>query len=178
VAWLQESYAKRLKEPSPDYESMIEHLGYEIASLKRLERADDIDQAENRMAMAREAMKVIPNANVNISALSAEPGGSVLVELAFGRTGGKYSIRDAEAVFEQIFTILSAAKLADSGNRVVIPESITLAFYGQNAKAMFEAMEQFLADHLIFTGAVVSIRQGKDVNQVVIPTMAIRDEVS
>jgi hypothetical protein len=36
---------------------------------------------------------------------------------------------------------------------------------------MFKAMEQFLADHLIFAGAVVSIRQGQSVRQVVIPSM-------
>ena len=37
---------------------------------------------------------------------------------------------------------------------------------------MFEAMEQFLSDHVIFNGAVVSIRQGKNVRQVVMPTIA------
>jgi len=36
---------------------------------------------------------------------------------------------------------------------------------------MFEAMEQFLSDHVIFAGAVVSIRQGKNVRQVVMPTI-------
>jgi hypothetical protein len=36
---------------------------------------------------------------------------------------------------------------------------------------MFVAMEQFLADHLIFAGAVVTIRQGKSVRQVVIPNI-------
>jgi hypothetical protein len=74
-------------------------------------------------------------------------------------------------VLEQIFAILSAARLRDSGSRVVTPESITLIFYGENAQAMFEVIEQFLSDHLIFAGAVVSIRQGKNVRQVVIPTI-------
>jgi hypothetical protein len=36
---------------------------------------------------------------------------------------------------------------------------------------MFDAMEQYLSDHLIFAGAVVSIRQGKNVTQVVIPSI-------
>ena len=71
-------------------------------------------------------------------------------------------------MLEQIFEILSRAKLGDSGSRVVTSESITLILYGENAQAMFEAMEQFLSDHLIFAGAVVSIRQGKNVRQVVI----------
>jgi hypothetical protein len=54
---------------------------------------------------------------------------------------------------------------------VASPETITLIFYGENAQAMFEAMEQFLSDHLIFAGAVVSIRQGLSVRQLVIPSI-------
>jgi tetratricopeptide (TPR) repeat protein len=173
VEWLRRSYAERQKQPSPDYELMIENLGYEIASLKRLGRTEDAADAAARMAMAREEMNAFSIANVDVSALTAEPAGAVLIELAFGpRPGGRYGIRDAEAVLEQIFAILSAAKLGESGSRVATPESITLIFYGANAQAMFEAMEQFLSDHLIFAGAVASIRQGKDVRQIVIPTFA------
>lgn len=172
VDWLQRSYAERQKQPNPDYELIIENLGYEITSLRHLGRTDDAAEAERRMASAREAMRAFPNASVDVSTLTAEPGGAVLVELAFGpRPGGRYGKRDAEVVLEQIFSILSEAKLGESGGRVLTPESITLIFYGENAQAMFEAMEQFLSDHLIFAGAVVSIRQGKSVRQVVIPTI-------
>jgi tetratricopeptide (TPR) repeat protein len=172
LEWLRRSYTERMKEPSPNYELMIENLGYEIASLKRLRRTQEAADAEARMAMAKEAMKAFPSANVDLSTLTAEPAGAVLIELAFGtRPGGRYGKRDAEAVLEQIFAILSTTKLGESGSRVMTPESITLIFYGENAQAMFEAMEQFLLDHLIFAGAVVSIRQDQSVKQVVIPTM-------
>jgi len=126
VVWLRRSYAERQKQPSPDYESMIENLRYEIASLKRLERIEDAAEAEARMAAAREAMKAFPSASVDVSTLNSEPAGAVLIELAFGpRTGGNYGTRDAEVVLEQIFGILSMAKLGESGGRVVTPESIT-----------------------------------------------------
>ena len=172
VEWLQRSYAERQKQPNPDCELLIENLGYEITSLQRLGRTEDAAEAEARMASARETMKAFPNASVDVSTLTAEPAGAVLVELAFGlRTGSRYGKRDAEAVLEQLFAILSREKLADSGSRVVTPESITLMFYGAYAQAMFEAMEQFLSDHLIFAGAVVSIRQGSDVRQVVVPAI-------
>jgi tetratricopeptide (TPR) repeat protein len=172
VEWLQRSYAERQKQPNPDCELIIENLEYEITSLKHLGRSEYTAEAESRMAGARETMKAFPSASVDLSTLTAEPAGAVLIELAFGRrTGGRYGKRDAKAVLEQIFAILSAAKLGDSGSRVVTPESITLIFYGENAQAMFEAMEQFLSDHLIFAGAVISIRQGKSERQVVIPTI-------
>ena len=117
-------------------------------------------------------MKSFSCADVDVSTLTAEPAGAVLIELAFGpRPGGRYGTRDAEAALEQIFAIPSVAKLGESGGRVATPESTTLIFYGENAQAMFEAMEQFLSDHLIFAGAVVSIRQGKNVRQVVIPAV-------
>lgn len=92
--------------------------------------------------------------------------------MAFGpRSGNRYGTRDAEAVLEQIFAILSAAKLGESGGRALTPESITLIFYGENAQAMFDAIDQFLSDHLIFAGAVVTIRQGNSARQIVIPTI-------
>jgi len=172
VEWLQRSYAERQKQPNPDYELIIENLGYEITSLKRLGRTKEAAETETRMASVRETMKAFPSASVDVSRLTAEPAGAVLIELAFGlRSGSRYGTRDAEAVLEQIFAILSAAKLGDSGSRVATPESITLILYGDNAQAIFDAMEQFLSDHLIFAGAVVSIRQGKNVKQVVIQTI-------
>ncbi|MGA3008852.1 MAG: tetratricopeptide repeat protein [Terracidiphilus sp.] len=172
VEWLQRSYAERQKQPSPDYELIIENLGYEITSLKRLGRNENAAETEARMNIAKEAMMAVSNATVDVSTLTAEPAGAVLIELAFGpRSRGKYGTRDAEAVQEQIFAILSVAKLGESGGRVATPESITLIFYGEHAQAMFEAIEQFLSDHLIFAGAVVSIRQGKSVSQIVIPTI-------
>jgi tetratricopeptide (TPR) repeat protein len=172
VEWLQRSYAERKKQPSPDYESIIEILECEIASLKRLGKTEDLAVAEARIAAAREIIKSFPGASADMSSLTVEPAGAVLIELVFGpRPGSRYGTRDAAAVLEKIFAILSMAKLAESGRRVVTPESITLILYGENAQAMFEAIEQFLADHLIFAGAVVSIRQGMSVRQVVIPSI-------
>lgn len=80
VEWLRRSYVERQKQPSPDYELLIENLGYEITSLKRLRRTDDAAEAEARIAMAREAMKAVPSANVDVSTLTAEPAGAVLIE--------------------------------------------------------------------------------------------------
>jgi tetratricopeptide (TPR) repeat protein len=169
VDWLQRSYAERQKQPNPDYEVIIENLGYEITSLKRMGRTEDVTAAEARMVSAREAVKAFASTSVDLSTLTAEPAGTVLIELAFGpQPGSRYRTRDAEAALEQIFAIISGAKLGNSGNRVVTSESITLVLYGENAEAMFKAMEQYLTDHLIFAGAVVSVRQGKDVRKIVI----------
>lgn len=170
VEWFRKSYDERQKQPSPDYELILENLGYEIESLKRLGRVEEADEAEARVARAREAMRAVPGAKVDVSTLTAEPAGAVLIELAFAlRPGARYSLRDVEMVLEQAYAMLSGAEVATNGSRVITPESITLIFYGENGQAIFEAIEQFLSDHLIFAGAIVSIRQGKDVRQTVIP---------
>lgn len=170
VEWLRRSYNERKKQPNTDYETMIENIGYEIASLKRMGRQEDVAEAEARILSARAAMNDFPKAKVDVSSLTAEPAGAVLIEFAFGRkTGGRYGLRDAEAVLEQIFAILSAKALGESGSKVAIPESITLIFYGPDAEAMYKAMEQFLLDHLIFAGAVVTIRQGSNIRRQVVP---------
>ena len=170
IEWLRKAYAEREKQPSPDYDAMLENLGFEVESLKRLGRDGDAAKAEARMARVRQAMRAVPGATVDVSTLTAEPAGAVLVELAFAlRPGERYSLRDVETVLEQAYSMLSAAELARNGSRVVTPESVTLIFYGENGEKMFETIEQFLSDHLIFAGSIVSIRQGKDVRQTVIP---------
>jgi tetratricopeptide (TPR) repeat protein len=122
VEWLRRSYVERQKQPSTDYEFIIENLGYEITSLKHLGRTEDAAAAEARLASAREAMKTFPCASVDVSTLTAESVGAVLIELAFGsRPAGRYGTRDAEAVLEQLFAILSTARLGESGGRVLTP---------------------------------------------------------
>lgn len=73
------------------------------------------------------------------------------------------------AAAEQIAAILEGHGVGIYGGRSVIRESTTMMFYGEEAEAMFEAMDQFLNDHLICAGAVVAIRQGSKLREVVIP---------
>jgi hypothetical protein len=101
--------------------------------------------------------------------LTAQAEGAVQIELAFGSRGGRYGISDAETVAEQIAAILESKKAGDYGGRVVIPESMTLMFYGPDGEAMFEAIEQYLNDHLICAGAIVAVRQGTKLREIVIP---------
>jgi tetratricopeptide (TPR) repeat protein len=60
VEWLQESYAERKKASSPNFETIVENLEKEIAALKRLGRMQEAALAEDRLALARAAMKEIP----------------------------------------------------------------------------------------------------------------------
>lgn len=170
VEWLQKSYAERQKTSSPDLELVIENLEREIACLGRLGRVKDAVAAEARLAAAKAAIKEARGSSVDLSKLTAEAKGAVLVELAIGsRLGSRYGIRDAEIIAEQISAILEGDGIGGYGGRAIIPETTTLIFYGSDAEAMFSAMERFLLDHLICEGAVVGIRQGGKLREVVIP---------
>lgn len=170
VEWLQKSYAERHKTSSPDLDAVVENLEHEIECLNRLGRVKDAVAAEARLAKAKTAMKEARGPRVDLSKLTAESEGAVLVELPFGiRPGGRYGIRDAEIVAEQIGAILEDRGVGQYGGRAVIPESTTLMFYGPEAEALFEVMEQFLQDHLICAGATVAIRQRGKLREVVIP---------
>ncbi|HEV2464989.1 MAG TPA: hypothetical protein VGT04_14375, partial [Acidobacteriaceae bacterium] len=102
--------------------------------------------------------------------LSTEGKGAVLVELTFGsRPGGRYAVRDAETAAEQLSETLRYNDAGFYAGRTVIPESTTLMFYGDDGETLFQSMEQFLLDHLIFAGATVTIRQGTSARKAVIP---------
>jgi hypothetical protein len=106
---------------------------------------------------------------VDVSALKAQADGAVMIELAFGGRSGSYGVQDAEVIAEQLAEILAEQGSGFYGGRVVIPESTTLWFYGADAEAIFQAMEEFLKDHLICAGATVVIRQRGMTREVVIP---------
>lgn len=170
VDWLQKSYAERQRASSPDLEAIAENLEREIGSLRRLGRLQDALVAEDRLASTKAALKEAPDASVDLSALTAQGEGAVLIELAFGsRPGGRYQLRDAELVAEQIAAILENQEAGRYGGRAIIPESTTLMFYGADAEEMFKVMEQFLLDHCICSGATIAIRQGAKLREVIIP---------
>ncbi len=170
VEWLQRSFAEREKAPSPNLDSLADNLEYQLTSLRRLGRLDEVAAAEARLASVRAAKKDVPQADVDLSGLTAEAGGAVLIELGLGsRTGGKYGLRDVDLVQQQLSEIVQRHDVGSFGGRVTIPESVTMILYGPDAEALFLAVERFLLDHSICDGAVVTIRQGTQLREVVLP---------
>lgn len=169
VEWLWKSAEDRRKKGSPNLEALTENLGFEIACLKRLGRAREAMEAEAELSRLRQAMAETPQAGVDLSGLKADAQDAVLVELAFGtRPGGRYSPDDAKVAAEQLGSIVAERGVGNYAGRVTIPESVTLLFHGEDAEALFTAMEQFMGDHRLFEGATVTVRQGKTVRQAVI----------
>jgi hypothetical protein len=67
---------------------------------------------------------------------------------------------------------MDAAESRNAGfcaGTVTIPESTTLMLYGEDAEALFQAIQPILASERICEGAFVTIRQGKEVREVILP---------
>lgn len=169
IEWLRKSYALRRSLSSPDLSAMIEILEHEIECLKRM-GSSELAAAEERLAQAKAAKAEAQGSTVDLGTLSTEGKGAVLVELTFGsRPGGRYAVRDAETAAEQLSETLRYNDAGFYAGRTVIPESTTLLFYGEDGETLFQSIEQFLLDHLIFAGATVTIRQGTSARETVIP---------
>ncbi len=174
VAFFELSYAERQKAPSPNLESMKENLEEEIAVLKKLGRREEQVVAEGRLAEAIDAKSGIPAVERNLSSHISQVAGSVLVEIGVGsRPGGRFNRQDLARV---TIDLSDAVKECDAGfcaGTVTIPESTTLMFYGEDAELLYRAMEPALSGEPICEGALVTMRQGKDAREVVLPGKAM-----
>ena len=168
VEWFEMSYAEREKSPSPNLESMREILEEELPVLKRLDRQEQVTIAEGRLAETIAAMNEIPSVDRDLSSHISEAKGAVLVEIGHGNRQGTRSTKDLPRLTA---VLTEAAKTNNAGfcaGTVTIPESTTLMFYGEDAEELYRALEPPLTSERICQGAAVTIRQGKDVRELVL----------
>jgi tetratricopeptide (TPR) repeat protein len=164
------SFAERMKMPSPNLELMKEILQEEILALQRLGREHDARAAKGRLAQVDAQKNEIPNVDVDLSRHVSQAKGSVLVELAFGsHPGNRYGAKDTAKLVVQLADAVRARSAGFCAGTVIIPESMTLMFYGENAESLYRSMELILANERICERATVTIRQGKDVREVFVP---------
>lgn len=169
VEMFQRSYAERKKTPSPNYESIVENLEEEIAALKRLGKLEETTLAEYRLSLVNAERNGIPHQERNLSSLISQFKGSVLIEVGYGkRPGNRYSKQDLNKL---VFALIDAASqnAGLGGGSVTIPESTTFMLYSNDAEALFRAIQPILASERICEGAIVTIRQGGEVREVVLP---------
>jgi len=173
VELFEQSYAERKNSPSPNLESMKAILEEEIAALHRLDREEDALAAEARLAQVDAQRKAIPDVDVDLSSHVSQAKGAVLVELAYGsRPGNRYGAKDTAKLAAQLADAAKTRNVGFCAGTVTIPESTTLMFYGEEAELLYRAMEPILADGPICAGATLTLRQGKEVREIVLPRAA------
>jgi tetratricopeptide (TPR) repeat protein len=169
--WLRRAYEHHQTLPSPNLDIIAEDLSREIAALQRLGRADELKDAEARLASVHTAMKAIPKVSRDLSALDAPLRCVVFVELNVGvqerSLDGK---REDVQLGKRLTEVLEAKNLGWYAGQLTILESTTMIFYGSDAEALFQALEPTLRSEQICAGARITIRQRDGQREVILPS--------
>jgi tetratricopeptide (TPR) repeat protein len=171
VDWLRMGYEEHRKAPSPNLKSIADNLEDQIAALKRLGRLEEVATAEEKLGALRAAMKAVPQADRNLSALDRPTQGAVLVELSFGsQMGSQYTKFESVKLAHQLSDTVETQNAGWYGGTVASPESTTLMFYGADAEALFRVLEPSLTSEPMCAGAMVTIRRPEGHREVVLPS--------
>jgi tetratricopeptide (TPR) repeat protein len=170
VEMFQRAYAERKNTPSPNIESLANDLKGEIAALKRLGRVEEAVLAEDRLASVNVERNEIPHPDRDLSSLISQAKGAVLLEIGYGsRPGNRYCKQDLRKLVLDLADILESRNAGFCGGTITITESTTLMFYGEDAEALFQAIQPMLVSERICEGASVTIRQDQKVREVILP---------
>lgn len=170
VEWLRKAHEHHQTLPSPNLDTIAADLSREIAALQRLGRADELKDAEARLASVQTAMKAVPKVNRDLSALDAPMKGAVFVETNVGIQGrGLDGKREGVQLGKRLAEVLEAENLGWYAGHFAIPESSTMIFYGPDAEILFHALEPALKSEPICAGARITIRQSDAQREIIIP---------
>jgi tetratricopeptide (TPR) repeat protein len=170
VEWLKRAYEHHQTLPSPNLDTIAEDLNREIAALQRLGRADELKDAEARLASVHTAMKAIPKVSRDLSALDAPLQCAVFVELNVGiRERSLDGKREDVQLGKRLTEVLDAKNVGWYAGQLTIPESTTMIFYGSDAEALFQALEPTFRNEQICAGARITIQQRDGQREVILP---------
>jgi tetratricopeptide (TPR) repeat protein len=171
VEWLRKAYEHHQTLPSPNLDTIAEDLNREIAALQRLGKADELKDAQARLAAVHTAMKAIPPVNRDLSALDGPMQCAVFVELNVGIR--KHSLdgkREDVQLGKRLTEVLEVKDVGWYAGQLTIPETTTMIFYGSDAEALFHALEPTLTGEPICAGARITIRQRDGQREVIVPS--------
>ena len=171
VEWLRRAYEHHQTVPSPNLDTIAEDLSREIAALQRLGRADELKDAEARLASVHTTMKAVPKVSRDLSALDAPLPCAVFVELNVGSRGRRPEAEREDVQLERrLKEVLEAKNEGWCAGRLTLPENTTMIFYGSDAETLFRALEPTLTSEPICAGARITIRQGDGQREVIVPS--------
>ena len=171
VEWLRRAYEHHQTLPSPNLDTIAEDLTREIAALQRLGRADELKDAEARLASVHTAIKAVPHVNRDLSALDGPVQCAVFVELNVSIPKRSLDGKREDVQLERRLTeVLEAKDVGWYAGHLTIPESTTMIFYASNAEILFQAIEPTLRSEQICTGARITIRQCDGQKEIIFPS--------
>lgn len=168
IEWFRRASAEFEKQPSPNVEDLIEELEHEVVALTRLNRAEEARAVEERIKSLTKAAAETPSLSHDRDLPVELTEGALLIELDAGM---RSATTEAEIATLGVCVdeVLQEKNLGHWQGLVRIPESSTLIYYGSNAEQMYDAVESVLHGDSRFEGALITIRQGTEQREVVLP---------
>jgi hypothetical protein len=155
---------------SPNLSTLSEEIENEAAALERLGRQPEATEARARLESVRASIDEIQAVHREVTDPQSSAGAAVLIELDYGRrAGGPARKNDATELRRKISSALEDQGDGSYGGRVIIPETTTLMFYGDDAERMFAAMQSVLREDPICAGAKITLRQAGRHREVWLP---------
>lgn len=171
VKWLRKAYEHHQTLASPNLDTIADDVKREIGALQRLGRADELKDAEARLASVQAAMKAVPIVGRDLSVLDAPLQCAVFVELNVGSRGRRHEGEREDVRLERrLEEVLETKNVGWCAVRLSLPESTTMIFYGPNAEVLFQALEPTLMSEPICAGARITIRHHDGQREVVVPS--------
>lgn len=172
LTWFLKADSARQKLPSPSLEDTAVDLTELIAVLDRLGPTTEADTARERLAAVRAAQQSSSAAEVDLSGLSSEDRGAVLVEIDQPVSRTPEHANQVVAFGRRLDDEARASGTGFFSGTVTIPEAVTLMFYGPDAEALFLALEPALRAEPLSRTARVTLRQGTQLREVALGTTA------
>jgi tetratricopeptide (TPR) repeat protein len=171
VDWLRKAYDQQQKAPCANFDTLIEDLENEIAALRRLGRTEDLRIARQKLESVRAQVAAVPKTEHDLGSVDTSPRNAVIVELNFGSDGNSPYSPQASAKFGfRLSDLLTEQDGGSYSGRVVVPETTTLMFYGDDAEKVFQVLEPVLRSEEMCQGARVTIRNNGQFREFVLPS--------
>lgn len=170
VEWFRKSSAEHRKQASPNLETLSEELENEAAALQRLGRCEEAAAARKNLEDVRSTMAGVKASSpaVDLAGMTLSSEGAVLVELDCGsRTANGKS--ESTKLAHRLSSLVNSQGTGHYAGVVMIPESATLMFYGADADELFGTIEPAVREEPVCGGAKITIRQGRQHREVLVP---------
>ena len=171
--WFRKSRAAHARRPSPNVDHLGEVLGNEAAALARLGRSEESIALEQQLAQLRGDVPVVVErhaAPVPKPVKHAdEAAGTVLIELdGVHLPESVYRDCDLATLENRLEEVLETGECGELDGHETGPENTTVFLYGEDAEALFHAVEPVLQNYALCRGARVTIRQNHEQRRIVL----------
>jgi tetratricopeptide (TPR) repeat protein len=172
LTWFLKADAARQKLPSPSLEDTAVDLTELIAVRDRLGDTSGASTARERLAAVRAAQQSSSAAHVDLSGLTGESPGAVLIEIDQPTARSQDHANQVAAIGRRLDDEAKSSGTGFLGGSVTIPEAATLMLYGPDAEALFQTLEPTLRSEPLCRTARVTLRQGTQLRELALGTTA------